>query len=93
MRADGSIIRRIVGGASAARFGIGAFVLAKERIAWISSPSALFSVSVGSRREKAGEIPARRILLHVEPLVEEVGVIGAGADEIAAERIDEPPAD
>ena len=48
-------------------------------------------IALERRREEAGEIPTRGIVL--QSLVGKVGVAGTGADEIAAKRVDEPSAD
>ena len=88
----GFVIRCIVGGASAAGTSLGVgWLVAEERVAFVFDALRAFRDAVERRREKAGEIPARGIVL--QQLAGEVGIVRAGPDEIAAERVDEPAAD
>ena len=66
-------------------------LVAEERIAFVVEALRAFRDALERRREKAGEIPARGIVL--QPLAGKVGIVRAGADEIAAQRVDEPAAD
>ena len=78
----GQGLRGIIGGASPASTGfrVRCFV-AENWVAFVFKALGAFRNAVQSGREKAGEIPARGIVL--QPLMGEVGIFRAGADEIA----------
>jgi hypothetical protein len=67
------------------------WLLAGERVALVFEALRAFRDTVERRREEAGEIPARGIVL--QPFAGEIGIVRAGADEVAAEGIDEPATD
>ena len=86
------VIRCIIGCTSTTGPGLRVCrLVAEERVAFIFDALGAFLNVLERRREEAGEIPARGIVL--QQLAGDVGIFRAGTDEIAAQRVDEPSAD
>jgi hypothetical protein len=84
----------VAGRAAGARFDqlldVGLGFLLRGRIVVVRAHSSLRERIFGGR-EKAGEIPARRIL--AQPLFREIQVLRTGTDEIATEAVEDRGAD